>query len=149
MRLSASDGIGWQARLALVQFYREFNPTKLHEIETILNRYEGSYTRPCSRASAHHGAKSPHRYEGSYTAMFARLRVKYQHAADEGRAQPPPPPPPSTRQHPASEASAPSAEPASSKALPLHAAKEQLGGKLSSLFGECLLIASDCVSEDL
>ena len=75
--------------------------------------------------------------------MFARLRVKYQQAADEGRAQPPPPPPPSTRQHPASEASAPSAEPASSKALPLHAAKEQLGGKLSSLFGACLLIASD------
>ena len=123
MNLSASDGVGWQARLALVQFYREFNPTKLHEIETILNRYEGSYT-----------------------AMFARLRVKYQHAADEGRAQPPPPPPPpSTGQHPASEAGAPSAEPASSKALPLHAAKEQLGGKLSSLFGECLLIASDCV----
>ena len=112
-----------ETRLALVQFYREFNPTKLHEIETILNRYEGSYT-----------------------AMFARLRVKYQHAADEGRAQPPPPPPPSTRQRPASEAGAPSAEPASSKALPapLHAAKEQLGGKLSSLFGECFLIASDC-----
>ena len=62
MNLSASDGVGWQARLALVQFYREFNPTKLHEIETILNRYEGSYTRPCSHASAHHGAKSPHRY---------------------------------------------------------------------------------------
>ena len=38
LRLSASDCVGWQARLALVKFYREFNPTKLHEIETILNR---------------------------------------------------------------------------------------------------------------